>query len=83
MNGISANLPPDSTSVMPLAGTTPAKAMNARAAAAGGRDDDGEEDETRNHGPAMTQGLVEETEAAMRRLDKLHPAFSLVASGKR
>jgi len=29
----------------------------------------------------MTQGLVEETEAAMRRLDKLHPAFSLVATG--
>ena len=81
MNGISVNLLPTSTSAMPLAGTPPAQATNVRAAAAGGRDDDGEEDEARYNGPAMVQGLVEETEAAMRQLGKLHPAFSLVATG--
>ena len=81
MNGISVNLLPTSTSAMPLAGTPPAQATNVRAAAAGGRDDDGEEDEARYNGPAVVQGLVEETEAAMRRLGKLHPAFSLVAIG--
>jgi len=81
MNRISVKLSPDSTSAMPLAGTPPAQATNARAAAAGGRDDDGEEDDTRSNGPAMVQGLVEETEAAMRQLGKLHPAFSLVATG--
>ena len=82
MNGISINFTPTSTSAMPLAGALPAQATNVRAAAAGGRDDDGEEDEARYNGPAMVQGLVEKTEAAMRRLDKkLHPAFSLKTIG--
>ena len=81
MNGASVNLSPDSTSVAPPAGMSPARAATARAAAAGGCDDDGEEDETWFNGPAMVQDLVKETEAALQRLDQLHPAFSLAASG--